>query len=402
MMTVRTSSTLKDIACFVFTCSILLLQTGEAWSLYPNWTSDGDSVHIEGIPHENPDNRLIYDNDIYDDMIDFALPWAKQSLGECNLVGIIASSNPHEHNCDAQFTLNQCMVLYNAAINSGWQNLPVPVKGRACQMNSTTDYEWSEGVELIYQQSLLSTPQKPLLVVCGGQVSTPATAYLHGLRQNPPVDISDRMIVFHVDPNGYNGRDGHARTVCEQNLLYVTHPGNIWWPQPAKGDPPMITQAMVDSLEVNAINQFIRDWKSSYNGQQYADLADGGPACWWFGQHTWNSMVEQNGQLKMQSMDAYQQADVWYATVGRHDIDEPPIEKPTNVLPTAVSSDMVQIVWTDNSDNEDGFKIERKPWGGEDVFHEVGSTGVNQTSFTDTDGLYGSVVYTYRVGAYKD
>ena len=402
MVTTNGKEVCRQMVGVMMIAVMLLLIPGVSWALYPAWTSDGDSVHIAGIVHENPDNRMIYDNDIYDDMIDFALPWAKQSLGECNLVGIIASSNPHEHNCDAQFTLNACMELYNAAVNSGWQNLPVPVKGRACQMTSTTDYEWSEGVELIYQQALLSSPQKPLMVVCGGQASTPATAYLHGLRQSPPVDISDRMIVFHVDPNGYNGRDGYAREVCEQHLLYVTHPGNVWWPQPAGGYPPMITQAMVDSLEVNEINQFIRWWKASYNGQQYADLADGGPACWWFGQHTWNAMAEQNGQLKMQSMDAYQQADVWYATVGRHDIDEPPIEAPTDVQTYAPASDMVELFWMDNSDDENGFVIERKPHGGVNDWYEVGSTGPNGTSYTDTDNLYGLVMYTYRVGAYKN
>ena len=58
--------------------------------------------------------------------------------------------------------------------------------------------------------------------------------------------------------------------------------------------------------------------------------------------------------------------------------------------------------WTDNSDNELGFKIERKddslnvpgPWT------LIDSVGANETSFTDT-GLTPNTVYSYKVYAYN-
>jgi hypothetical protein len=56
------------------------------------------------------------------------------------------------------------------------------------------------------------------------------------------------------------------------------------------------------------------------------------------------------------------------------------------------------LVWTDTSNNETSFRIERKPLGDPDTsFVEVGTTGANATSFTNTPVPAGS--YTYRVRA---
>lgn len=278
------------------------------------WTSDGNSVHIQGIAPANPDNPLIYDNDIFDDMIDNWTVWAKASLGECNLVGIIASRETHENTMEWSF--NGAVTLYNAAINSGWKNLPYPVRGSDRLMNSTTDAINSDGAQLIIREAKKCSPEKPLLVFCGGQANTPASAYLLDR------SIADKMIVFHVGPCCYNGQDNNAVRVCEQNLLYVTmgDPGP-WWPQPANGQAPMITQAMVDATKNDAVGKIIRTWKASNNGQQYADLADGGPTHWLFKQDTWNNMRnESNGQTIMISLDPYEQAELWRSVCTRQDI----------------------------------------------------------------------------------
>jgi len=62
----------------------------------------------------------------------------------------------------------------------------------------------------------------------------------------------------------------------------------------------------------------------------------------------------------------------------------------------------VELNWQDNSDNEDGFYIQRKPYQGIDDWHVIGSTGANATNFTDTNNLCGLIEYTYRVGAFKN
>ena len=55
--------------------------------------------------------------------------------------------------------------------------------------------------------------------------------------------------------------------------------------------------------------------------------------------------------------------------------------------------------WTDNSDNEGGFRIERRQGAG--VFTEVGRVGPNVTTFTNQTGLSVSTTYDYRVFAFN-
>jgi hypothetical protein len=62
----------------------------------------------------------------------------------------------------------------------------------------------------------------------------------------------------------------------------------------------------------------------------------------------------------------------------------------------------VYLQWTDNTNDETGFIIERKLWT--NSYTEVARTDANTTTYTDTDleiGEYGNYVYTYRVRAYK-
>ena len=59
----------------------------------------------------------------------------------------------------------------------------------------------------------------------------------------------------------------------------------------------------------------------------------------------------------------------------------------------------LQLAWTDNSNDEDGFKIERKT-GTTGTFVPIATVGVNVTSYTDIDLIYGAI-YCYRVAAFN-
>jgi hypothetical protein len=59
----------------------------------------------------------------------------------------------------------------------------------------------------------------------------------------------------------------------------------------------------------------------------------------------------------------------------------------------------LQLGWTDNSNNEDGFKIERKT-GTTGTFTHIATVGANVTSYTDTNLIDGAT-YCYRVGAFN-
>ena len=71
---------------------------------------------------------------------------------------------------------------------------------------------------------------------------------------------------------------------------------------------------------------------------------------------------------------------------------------PTNLTGSVISTSQVNLSWTDNATNEDGYKIERKSGSGS--YAVVGSMGVNLTTFSDL-GLTPNTTYTYRVYAYN-
>ena len=64
-----------------------------------------------------------------------------------------------------------------------------------------------------------------------------------------------------------------------------------------------------------------------------------------------------------------------------------------------VSAGQLQLAWTDNSNNEDGFKIERK-LGAMGTFSQIATVGVNVTSYTDTN-LTDGATYCYRLAAFN-
>jgi hypothetical protein len=71
---------------------------------------------------------------------------------------------------------------------------------------------------------------------------------------------------------------------------------------------------------------------------------------------------------------------------------------PTNLTGSAISTAQINLTWTDNATNEDGYKIERKTGTGS--YAVVGSTASNMTTFSDL-GLTPNTSYTYRVYAYN-
>ncbi|MDI6703393.1 MAG: SBBP repeat-containing protein [bacterium] len=76
-------------------------------------------------------------------------------------------------------------------------------------------------------------------------------------------------------------------------------------------------------------------------------------------------------------------------------------DPPTNLIATAISSTQIELVWDDNSDNEDGFKIERMVEGGD--WQEITTIGSNPTptaSYSDLE-LTPNTTYYYQVRAYN-
>jgi hypothetical protein len=76
----------------------------------------------------------------------------------------------------------------------------------------------------------------------------------------------------------------------------------------------------------------------------------------------------------------------------------PPPEAPSNLVATPVSSSRVDLVWQDNSDDETGFKIERKTGSGS--YSQIATVGAGVTSYSSSS-LRAGAAYCYRVRAYK-
>jgi Zn-dependent metalloprotease len=106
-----------------------------------------------------------------------------------------------------------------------------------------------------------------------------------------------------------------------------------------------------------------------------------------------NSMIQAATDLYgATSNEVMQVGNAWDA-VGVYDLPSPP----SNLVATAASGTSVNLTWTDNSNNETGFVIERSV-NSRGNFVPVGTVGANVTTFSQT-GLTTHNIYYYRVQA---
>ncbi len=73
-------------------------------------------------------------------------------------------------------------------------------------------------------------------------------------------------------------------------------------------------------------------------------------------------------------------------------------DAPTSLSATAASNSSIDLAWTDNASDEDGFNVERSADGTN--FNLIGSIGADVTAYSD-NGLSASTLYYYRVIAFN-
>jgi transcriptional regulator CtsR len=76
----------------------------------------------------------------------------------------------------------------------------------------------------------------------------------------------------------------------------------------------------------------------------------------------------------------------------------PPLNAPSNLVATPVSSSQINLTWQDNSGDETGFKIERRTGSGS--YSQIATVGANVTSYSNSR-LSANTTYYYWVRAYK-
>jgi len=73
---------------------------------------------------------------------------------------------------------------------------------------------------------------------------------------------------------------------------------------------------------------------------------------------------------------------------------------PSNAVATAASTSQIDVLWQDNSSNENGFELQRSTSGASGAFSLRASLPANTTAFSDS-GLTASTQYCYKVRAYQ-
>jgi hypothetical protein len=157
---------------------------------------------------------------------------------------------------------------------------------------------------------------------------------------------------------------------------------------------------------------------NGYTPEQLSDLyiMDGSPEDWAYAVHKifgylfemyptdWSPGYYPPGSVISQQTDRnrqavlyiMQQADCPYRVIGK---ETQYCWAPGNLTATAVSSNQIDLAWTDNSDNESGFKIERSP-NGTNGWTQIDIVEANVTTYNNT-GLTRSTTYYYRIRAYN-
>ena len=97
-----------------------------------------------------------------------------------------------------------------------------------------------------------------------------------------------------------------------------------------------------------------------------------------------------------------QQSDCPYRVIGKEAAycSTTPPAAPMDLAAAAASSSQINLTWTDSDSTESGFKIERCTGTGCSDFTQIGTVGVNVTSYSNT-GLTASTSYSYRIRAYN-
>ena len=73
---------------------------------------------------------------------------------------------------------------------------------------------------------------------------------------------------------------------------------------------------------------------------------------------------------------------------------------PSNLTATSISQSRIDLAWSDNSNNEEGFRIQRSPTG-KGSWTVIANVPSNTTSYSNT-GLKSKTTYYYRVRAFND
>ena len=228
--------------------------------------------------------------------------WAQASLGEADLRGNIVSRDMWEWQKGYQYkmedSINDATKALALARNSGLRNIPELTLGsdRALERPSTGKIEDtkpypSAGSRLIVQEAKKASPERPLLVIAGGPLTTVANALL----TNP--EIGPHMIVFNLTvTGGYNGKDGWSAYIVAKRTQYVDWGGGSFWDRDSVFRHEHF-QVLPDNGFTADMKRFIKSDLGRAN-----QLGDGAPLVWLWEPRCWKNAVVRKAEFTGGSM----------------------------------------------------------------------------------------------------
>lgn len=257
-----------------------------------SFRADTAGLQIEGMDAGNP---VILDNEIWSNGIEDEYIWAKASLGLLNLRGnVITQDMGGLQKTTIAEQIKKCREDMRYAKLAGMINLVEPVAGAATRLvlppsGRIEDLQAtpSAGSDLIVAEARKATPEKPLIVVVGGPMTTVAQAYL-----TDPT-IATRMVVAGIYSFTINGFDSTANYVVSKKCRFVEWGlGYVWG-------------GTIDTMRVLAIPPSIMGQKirAQLNGSKtHLSFGDLAPAAYLFNKHVWKSadMVKVSSKMTVQ------------------------------------------------------------------------------------------------------
>jgi PKD repeat protein len=225
--------------------------------------------------------------------------------------------------------------------------------------------------------------------------STPATINLTNFASGGPAQVwrlTSSNLISRLSDISFSGSSLSVTLPQQSITLFVIPAGN--------GNQPPV--AVINATPTSGLAPLT----VSFNGGSSSD-ADGTIASysWDFGDstnatgvttsHTYNSAGNYTARLTITDDDGAVSSNT--VTIS---VSAPTPAAPSSLTASAISTSQVNLAWTDNASNEDGFKVERCSGNNCTNFTQVATVGANVRNYSNT-GLNKNTVYTYRVRSYN-
>ncbi len=271
--------------CPVVIVVLLGVIASEMQAIVPEYIVKDGAVSIKGV---DGSNSIIYDNDWWFDVFDNNYLWAQASLGKAHLVGNIVSRDMWDWEKGYLYPMQRCVDDAKKAIQlarkSGLKHIPDATIGsdqilRAPQNGRIEDTlaHPTDGSRLIVREARKASPEKPLVIVAGGPLTTVANALL----TDP--DIAPNLVVFGLTVSfyGYNGKDGWSAYIVAKRARLVEWATKTFWIKGSVFQPQHFNK-LPDNPFCNEMKSFIRKDLGLAN-----QLGDGAPLVWLYDPKCW-------------------------------------------------------------------------------------------------------------------